>query len=45
VGSPRRMPGDDSSWHAADDGTAITLRPFLDIGGESYSTYQKVMPA
>lgn len=37
--------GDASSWRVGMGGAAITLRPFLDIGREGYSTYQDVLPA
>jgi hypothetical protein len=41
--SAQRTPGATSPWRTGTGATEITMRPFLDIGGESYSTYQQVM--
>jgi DUF1680 family protein len=41
--SAQRTLGATSPWRTGTGATEITMRPFLDIGGESYSTYQQVM--
>lgn len=43
--SAQRLPGNASSWRIGAGSAAVTLRPFLDIGGEGYSAYQDVLTA
>jgi DUF1680 family protein len=41
--SAQPVQGNASSWQIGTGSAAITLRPFLDIGREGYSTYQDVL--
>jgi DUF1680 family protein len=41
----QRDPGGQHEWRAATDAGSVILRPFLDIGSESYSVYQDVLPS
>ena len=41
--SAQPVHGNASSWRAGSGPAAVTLRPFCDIGGEGYSTYQRVI--
>ena len=41
----QRDPNGRHEWRALTEGGSHTLKPFLDIGGESYSAYQEVLPA
>ena len=41
----QRDPSGRHEWQAQTEGGVHTLKPFLDIGGESYSVYQEVSPS
>jgi DUF1680 family protein len=41
----QRDPGGKHEWRVASEAGPLTLKPFLDITGESYSAYQDVLPS
>jgi DUF1680 family protein len=41
----QRDPNGRHEWQARTEGGFHTLKPFLDINGESYSAYQEVLPS